>query len=571
MTSIEVPRLSTRREVAEFLGVPLDKLTWWIWALQPQKRYQEFQIARRDGAKPRLIRAPIKPIKDLQRSLAQMLDRAYRPPVHAHGFVKGRGPVTSATRHEQQKWVLKLDIEDFFPSIHFGRVYGLFGAYPFHYPHEVATTLAQLCCHQNELPQGAPTSPVISNLICRGMDKDLAELARRERCFYSRYADDLCFSTNRNAFPSGLATRDSEGVKLGDEILSILENHGFSPHAQKTQLVFRAQRQRVTGLVVNAKVNISRNYVRSLRNVLYIWDKYGPLKAADAFYRREPPRDRPPGKTTPDFKLIIRGRVQRVGAIQGWDSPTYRRLANRLKRLDDEFAGPHEVEGGVGRLKLLTEGKTDVQHMLAAQRYFHERGEFLDIHLTGADDSGSGGGSKLLRRCKQLAEFPPEQPCLALFDTDEPKVLKEAIDDEGWKIWGDNVVAIAIATPNESDPGEPLCIELLHSEEILKTKDATGRRIYLRSEFDSKAGSNEDGSRVIPAVGNSTLVQETVFSLPDKSQVAMKKEQFARNIVYRRHPFEAVTFEGFRNTFKAVEEASRALAQARAFAEDQRQ
>lgn len=568
--TIEPPQLLTRREVADFLGIPLNKLTWWVWALRPSRRYEEFEIARRSGGEPRTIRAPIKPIKDLQRTLAEMLVAVYRPPVHAHGFVKGRGPVTSATRHQQQKWVLKLDLEDFFPSIHFGRVYGLFRAYPFEYPDEVASLLAQLCCHKNELPQGAPTSPVISNLICRGMDREFASIARTERCFYSRYADDICFSTNRNAFPSSLAIRESDGVRLGEELLQMLAHHGFSAHPEKTQLVFRAQRQRVTGLIVNSKVNVSRDYVRSLRNLLYIWEKHKLPAAMEAFESYEPSRDRAPGKEAPDFKLVVRGRIQRIGDIQGWDSPIYRRLANRLKRLDEGFTGPHKVEGGVSQLKLLTEGKTDIQHMLAAQRYFHDRGEFLDVRLWAADDSDSGGGSKLLARCKQLAEFPPEQPCLALFDTDEPKILNEAVDD-GLRIWGDNVVATAIVAPSGVDSTDPLCIELLHSDDVLKRQDAEGRRIYLRSEFDRDAGSNEDGTRVIPTARNTTLIQEAVFSLPERRSVGMGKAQFARALAGRRHPFETVAFEGFRNTFEAIDEASRALAEARALVEDQRQ
>ena len=85
---------------------------------------------------------------------------------------------------QKQEWVLRVDLRHFFPSIHFGRVRGMFKAPPFEYSENVATLLAQICCFEGQLPQGAPTSPVISNLICRGMDKELAELARMERCFF---------------------------------------------------------------------------------------------------------------------------------------------------------------------------------------------------------------------------------------------------------------------------------------------------------------------------------------------------------------------------------------------------
>jgi RNA-directed DNA polymerase len=562
--------LTTRRDVADLLGVKLEKLTWWVWALQSNRRYTEFEIPKRSGGAPRVIRAPIKPIKDMQKKLAAVLRASYRAPVHAHGFIHGRGPGSNARRHQQQRWVLKFDIENFFPSINFGRVRGMFMAYPFEYRDDVATLLAQICCHKNELPQGAPTSPVISNLICRGLDKEFAELARLQRCYYSRYADDICFSTNRTVFPESLAVRDGETCRLGEDVARTLNRHGFTANAKKTGLVYRSQRQRVTGLVVNTKVNVSRSYVRDLRDLLHIWEKYGLEDAEAAFRRHDPPRDRAPGKDSPSFVAIIGGRVQRVGDVQGWDSPVYRRLANRLKRLEPDFSGPHRVEHGVRRLRLLTEGGSDVQHMLAAQRFFHERREFLEVDLYGTSDSDSGGGSKLLKRCEQLVEFPPELPCLALFDTDDPKILARAVGDDGWKIWDDNLVAVALATPSHVDPADPLCIELLYPDEVLLRQDSKGRRIYRRNEFDQDAGINDDGTRVIPTAGNSTLVQEKVFSVAERQSVGMGKAEFARVVATRKHPFEDVDFAGFRPTFTRIEAASRALAEARAFSEDQR-
>jgi RNA-directed DNA polymerase len=179
----------------------LNKVTWWLYALREDRRYTWIELAKRDGSKPRQIHAPIKPIKDMQRALASVLAGCYEPPVNVHGFVHGRSPVSNARQHQKQKWVLKVDLEDFFPSINFGRVRGMFMAFPFEYPPEVATLLAQLCCYRNQLPQGAPTSPIVSNFICRRLDVQLARIARDERCYYTRYADDICLSTNRKTFP----------------------------------------------------------------------------------------------------------------------------------------------------------------------------------------------------------------------------------------------------------------------------------------------------------------------------------------------------------------------------------
>ena len=248
-----VPTLNTLADIAALVGVPTAKLTWWIYALSERKRYTSFEVARRNGSRPRLICAPIKPIKDIQRRLASALASSYLPTVNVHGFTRTRSPLSNAKHHQRKAWVLKVDIEDFFPSIKFGRVRGLFMAYPFGYTAEVATVLAQICCYRQELPQGAPTSPIISNLICRRLDSQLARLARSERCHYTRYADDLCFSTNRTAFPSQLATRaPSSSTTAGHAIVEILRDNGFQLNAAKSHLMPYSQRQRVTGLVVRA-------------------------------------------------------------------------------------------------------------------------------------------------------------------------------------------------------------------------------------------------------------------------------------------------------------------------------
>ncbi len=202
-----LPDLYSLQALAEFVDLPLSKLNWWAWAFPVEKRYRCFKIAKRNGS-PRYIDAPIAPIKQIQRKLATSLAASYRAPAHVHGFTHARSPLTNAAVHVGQRWVFAIDIEDFFPSITAARVRGLFLSFPFGYPDEVATTLARVCCHRDALPQGAPSSPIISNYICRGMDRQLAKLAIGHGCYYSRYADDLVFSTDRSLFPTGVAIRE---------------------------------------------------------------------------------------------------------------------------------------------------------------------------------------------------------------------------------------------------------------------------------------------------------------------------------------------------------------------------
>jgi RNA-directed DNA polymerase len=188
--------LNSRADIAKLVGFSLKQLNYWIRVIPTARRYIIFSVPRRHGG-ARVIHAPIKPIKEMQQKLAAELMLCYRAPAMVHGYVRARNIKSNAMGHSGKRWVLCLDIEDFFPSINFGRVRGMFMAYPFNYIQEVATLLAQLCCHSNALPHGAPTSPVISNLICRGLDKELLSIARRDHCHYSRYCDDLTFSATR--------------------------------------------------------------------------------------------------------------------------------------------------------------------------------------------------------------------------------------------------------------------------------------------------------------------------------------------------------------------------------------
>jgi RNA-directed DNA polymerase len=148
-----------------------------------------------------------------------------------------------------------VDLKDFFPSITFRRVRGLFEAKPYQLDHSVATVLARICCHKNSLPQGAPTSPIISNMICARMDSQLRQLAVRHRCAYTRYADDLTFSTSTRNFPEALAeivsTETGNKLKIGVENNHKIKLNGFEINQQKTRLQTSDKRQVVTGLTVN--------------------------------------------------------------------------------------------------------------------------------------------------------------------------------------------------------------------------------------------------------------------------------------------------------------------------------
>lgn len=562
------PVLLTRRNAASMLGVELEKLTWWVWALEERRRYSRFEIERRNGG-TRQIAAPIPPIKAIQRDFAALLASWYTPSPHVHGYAGGRSILTNAHPHVRQQWVLKLDLKEFFPSIHFGRVRGLFMAHPFEFSAEAATLLAQLCCYQKSLPQGAPTSPMVSNFICRAMDKELATLARRERCYFTRYADDITFSTDRTVFPAALAFLEGGRAEVGPEVAAIIDKAGFVVNPRKTRLVRRWQRQQVTGLVVNRFVNVSRAYVRDTRNLLYIWERYGQDAAESAYSRAHPAPNWPPGKPRPDFAEQVGGRVQHIGSVKGWTDPVYRYLADRLAALDDEFAAvrmrhvqrerparrARSSRGSRIDLYVCTEGESDVLHLKAAVAHFHRNNEYRDLRLRLDSRSAYNSDKKLVAHLRGLPASQPSIATCCLFDRDNPELLRElGLEHSAFSDRGNGVFAAALVAP----PGraEPFCIELLYSDADLLCVDGEGRHVYRLDEFDPRTGQHRSEKCHLTELKSRTLIREDVFEFETRRSLALGKLAFAERVAKGEQPF-AFDFAGFRPTIEMLISAAR--------------
>lgn len=218
--------LTSVRELASVLDVPYSRVIWAIYKTPTAQRYDSFDIPKRMGGKHRIL-APFPALKFIQRKLGQILQMVYEPKPSVHGLGSGRSVVSNARRHLKKRYVLNIDLEEFFPSINYGRVRGMFLAKPYNLDPSVATALAQICCFENQLPQGAPTSPVVSNMICAQLDTQLQRLAKEHKCTYTRYADDLSFSTTLSDFPESLAAKsDGTTVTVGERLKAIIEQNG---------------------------------------------------------------------------------------------------------------------------------------------------------------------------------------------------------------------------------------------------------------------------------------------------------------------------------------------------------
>lgn len=299
--------LRNPKEVAKLLDYRYSALVYQLYRVPDDKKYEVFEVPKKSGG-IRTIGAPSSVLKLIQRRLSEVLQNTYKPKPVVYGFVIGKNIVDNARRHRKKNWVLNIDLEDFFPSFNFGRVRGMFMSKPYNLPDSVATILAQICCFKNALPQGAPTSPVVSNMICAKMDSELQDLAWSCRCFYTRYADDITFSTTLPEFPIQIAKVHSLlDVEIGKELQEIISNNGFTINLNKTRAFSRQQRQEVTGLTVNKLPNVRREYIAQIRAMLHAWEKYGLQAAEDVhnalysgFKHRNPKSD------SPSFKKIVK-------------------------------------------------------------------------------------------------------------------------------------------------------------------------------------------------------------------------------------------------------------------------
>ncbi|HLP91313.1 MAG TPA: reverse transcriptase domain-containing protein [Nostocaceae cyanobacterium] len=329
--------LTTPMDIADLLDISYSRLVYHIYVIQPDKRYKSFGIPKKtDGV--RQITTPITALKIIQKKLNQVLQAVYNPKPSVHGFVKGKNIVSNAKAHSKKRYVLNMDLKDFFPSINFGRVRGMFIATPYGLHPDVATVLAQICCHNHQLPQGAPTSPIISNMICSKMDTQLQRLAKECKATYTRYADDITFSTSLPQFPKELAytvkSEQEEKIIIGNNLLKIILENGFEINDKKIRLQTKGNHQEVTGLTTNVFPNVDRTYIRQIRAMLHAWSKFG-LEAAENEYldKYESKKSRLIIKKKPSFQQVLRGKIEFIAIVKGKNDPIYKKYMKQYKSL----------------------------------------------------------------------------------------------------------------------------------------------------------------------------------------------------------------------------------------------
>ena len=389
-----INKVKSRNELADFLDIPRKKLSYILYIKGVENLYTSFDIPKKNGGF-RHIYAPREDLKVIQRKIAKALYNSQKEMQNkcnvtnniSHAFQKEKSFITNAKIHRNKRFVINIDLENFFDSFHFGRVRGyFFKNRNFLLPLEVATIIAQLTCYQGKLPQGAPTSPVITNLICNIFDVRISKLVKKYRLDYTRYVDDLTFSTNNREFSK---IKNVFFEELEKEII----NTGFNINKQKTRIQYMDSRQEVTGVVVNKKLHVSRGYYKKTRAMAYQLYKTG-----EYFIENEM-------KGTINQ---LEGRFSFINQLEWYNNKlnldrkklTYEHLNGRERAYSqfifykNFFANPKPL--------IVTEGKTDIIYLKAAlKNLWKEYPNLISRNSKGQFEYKVS----FLRRSKKLAYF----------------------------------------------------------------------------------------------------------------------------------------------------------------------
>lgn len=528
----ELKEIQTRNELADYIKVPRQKLSYILYVKGTENLYKSFEIPKKSGG-VRHIHAPEEELKQIQSKLAKVLYE-YELKIEknngkkwniAHAFVKGKGCFTNAKIHRNKRILVNVDLKDFFDSFHFGRVRGYFMKNRnYQLSEEVATVIAQIACYKGKLPQGAPTSPIITNLICGIFDIRILHLAKKYRLDYTRYADDLTFSTNDKKF-------QVYQEQFLEELTNEISKAGFSINQNKTRVQYRDSHQEVTGIVVNKKLNVIRKYYKDTRAMAYNLYKTGE-------YTIDGEKKGSIQQLEGRFSYI--NQFDKYNNKLGLEKHQFEYLNGR-ERAYSQFLF-YKYFFANDKPLIITEGKTDIIYLKAALKKMwkeypefiakNEKGQFeykisflkrskrieyfLNIKTDGADTlnnimefyggSGNPKYSKYIKYLKKISDRKPSNIVVLMFDNElenkESPISKfsrrwikgkqDELKKENWLYMQDNLYVATTPLVPEYDQTD---IEMLFDEEIQnieidgRTLDKSGKKDkekYFNKEIFSK-------------------------------------------------------------------------------------
>lgn len=521
--------LKSRRDVAMLLGYRYDGLVYQFYKIPSDKRYEAFVVTKKTGGL-RTIHAPSRVIKNIQRRLNEILRNIYVPKPVVFGFTSGKNIVDNANKHKKKNWVLNIDLKEFFPSINFGRVRGMFMHKPYNLPTDVATFLAQICCFDNSLPQGAPTSPIISNMICAKMDGQLQDLAWKHRCFYTRYADDITFSTTLHKFPSEIAKVNAvSSVELGNELTNIIQQNGFEINQSKVRAFAYFQRQETTGLTVNKFPNVRHKYIMQIRAMLHAWDKNGLQAAEKEHYEFYNDKHHRPNYGPPSLQKVIKGKLDFLRMVKGKDNKIYSKYKRQYHTLMLREKGLRKIrsfdEKDIDKNpRIYTEGVTDALILNIAWKKLYPEIDcpfvIKDCHPTRKTSPGTTvGGADVLKNLLINLNEEAQFISIGVFDRDDAGLnalnnIKDYMFDEEneWRISLPRKAGCFALPPPDGrekyEESKKLCIEFYFNDEILSSKNKEGKGLSFSIHLGRRVITEHDDPETVKKYAEERVIKD---------------------------------------------------------------
>lgn len=455
----------TQKDLAILLGYSEKNFTRILFSENITTRYQSFEISKKSGGKRRIF-APTPELKILQTRLSILLSNCYRELelkrlstssyvncISSHGFRKklkiniptskqnrtsleakeiNFGIYSNAQKHTGKRLVLNIDLKDFFESITFSRIVGFFSKNKlFSLPFDIAILIAQIVTYREStskegfLPQGSPCSPIISNLIGNILDVKMVKLAKEYKFTYTRYVDDLTLSTNLPQFSEDIIEFDGEKWVLGSALNHTINSSKFKINPKKTRLTDKYNKQEVTGLTVNKKVNIDQNYYRYTRSMVQNFCAEGE------FFKSKFHMDK--HKTNRGALNGILSHIYQIKNQQDIKFPNGTRNFNELNSVDKlyvKFLFHHYIVHPT-RMFVIGEGYTDPLHLkLACHKLYKDSLKFLKFSSLQETKKfskimGYSGGTGLLQKFLKNYKLIYKgsllslKPCVILIDGDK--------------------------------------------------------------------------------------------------------------------------------------------------------
>ena len=269
-----------------------------------KKFYRQFKIKKKLGG-DRLITVPSPSLMMVQKWIYKNILIGKRVHYSAHGFNFNKSIITNAKMHIGHKAFLKIDLKDFFPSIPINWIINYFKQQG--YPPKIAFYMASLCTLDDSLPQGAPTSPILSNILFYNLDKTLYKFSKKNNLIYTRYADDLIFSG------------DYISLKFRNFVIFLIKKYGFKVNSKKTSLKINAGQNIVTGVLVKDSIFVPKKYKRKLRQEMFFINKFGILSHIASSNIRDP-----------NYIYSLMGRINFVLSVEP-DNKEFIEYQNKIK------------------------------------------------------------------------------------------------------------------------------------------------------------------------------------------------------------------------------------------------